>query len=30
MAFWYKRDLRAFLSTALTELALISQLDWTD
>jgi hypothetical protein len=30
LAFWYKRDLRAFLSTALPDLGLVSQLDWTD
>ena len=30
LAFWYKKDLRAFLSTCLPDLGLISQLDWTD
>ena len=30
LAFWYKKDLRAFLSTALPDFGLISQLDWTD
>jgi hypothetical protein len=30
LAFWYKKDLRAFLSTALPDFGLIPQLDWTD
>ncbi|HEV2412391.1 MAG TPA: hypothetical protein VGS28_01135 [Candidatus Saccharimonadales bacterium] len=30
LAFWYKKDLRAFLSTVLPDFGLISQLDWTD
>lgn len=30
LAFWYKKDLRAFLSTALPDLGLVSHLDWTD
>lgn len=30
LAFWYKKDLRAFLSTCLPDLGLVSQLDWTD
>ena len=30
LAFWYKKDLRAFLSTALPDVGLVSHLDWTD
>ncbi len=30
LAFWYKRDLRPFLSTALDDAPLVGQLDWTD
>jgi len=30
LAFWYKRDLRAFLSTALPDVGVVSHLDWTD
>jgi hypothetical protein len=30
LAFWYKKDLRAFVSTCLPDLGLIAQLDWTD
>ena len=30
LAFWYKRDLRAFLSTALPDVGLVAHLDWTD
>ncbi len=29
LAFWYKKDLRAFLSTALPDVGLVSHLDWT-
>lgn len=29
LAFWYKRDLRAFLSTSLGNRDLVAQLDWT-
>lgn len=29
LAFWYKKDLRAFLSTALPDNQLVAQLDWT-
>lgn len=30
LAFWYKKDLRAFLSVALPDVGLVSHLDWTD
>jgi hypothetical protein len=30
LAFWYKKDLRAFLSTTLPDVALVAHLDWTD
>jgi hypothetical protein len=30
LAFWFKRDLWAFLSTCLPDLGLVNQLDWTD
>lgn len=30
LVFWYKKDLRTFLSTALPDNPLVSQLDWTD
>ena len=30
LAFWYKKDLRAFLSTALPDVGLVAHLDWTD
>ncbi len=30
LVYWYKTQLRAFLSAALPELGLLSQLDWTD
>lgn len=30
LAYWYKKDLRAFLSTALPDFGLISKLDWAD
>lgn len=30
LAFWYKRDLRAFLSVVLPDLGLVSHFDWTD
>lgn len=30
LAFWYKKDLRAFLSTALPDNPIVTQLDWTD
>ncbi len=29
-AFWYKKDLRAFLSVVLPDVGLVSHLDWTD
>lgn len=30
LAFWYKKDLRAFLSVVLPDVGLVSHLDWTD
>jgi len=30
LAFWFKKDLRAFLSTSLNDSALAAHLDWTD
>jgi hypothetical protein len=30
LAFWYRRDLRAFLNTVLPDVGLVSHLDWTD
>jgi hypothetical protein len=30
LAFWYKKDLRAFLSTCLPDVGLVAHLDWTD
>jgi restriction endonuclease Mrr len=30
LAFWYKKDLRAFLSTVLPDVGLVAHLDWTD
>jgi hypothetical protein len=30
LSFWYKKDLRAFLSTVLPDVGLIGHLDWTD
>ncbi len=30
LAFWYKKDLRPFLSSALNDAGLGAQLDWTD
>lgn len=29
-SFWYKKDLRAFLSTCVSNRSLVAQLDWTD
>jgi hypothetical protein len=30
LAFWYKKDLRAFLTIALPDVGLVAHLDWTD
>jgi restriction endonuclease Mrr len=30
LAFWYKKDLRAFLSTTLPDMGVVAHLDWTD
>lgn len=30
LSFWYKKDLRAFLSVVLPDVGLVSHLDWTD